>query len=75
MRNLLLNLSEADLYPGTTMGISGSLTSSDSLASAPAGGIIVITSPNTLIKLRTALVGAPSSANAGYSSATIIQIR
>jgi hypothetical protein len=59
---------------GTNVGIAGSLNGAEVVSQSPAAGIVNITSPNTIIKLRTGNIATPGTQVPGYAIATIIQI-
>jgi hypothetical protein len=59
---------------GTNLGIGVSGNSSDPAAAANAMGIVNITSPNTIIKLRIFVGSGFLTQNAAYAGATILQI-
>jgi hypothetical protein len=59
---------------GTNVGVTGSLTSTEAVSPSPAAGIVNITSPNTVIKLRNGNVSAIGTQVPGYAIATITQI-
>lgn len=63
------------LLSETVEGVGISANSADNAVPSPAVGIVTITSPNTIIKLRAGNISAPTSSFQVYSSATIIQIR
>jgi hypothetical protein len=60
---------------GTNIGIAGSVTSIDPIATSPAAGIVTITAANTIVKLRTLNVSSLGTQVPGYAIATITQIR
>lgn len=59
---------------GTNVGVTGSLTSTEAVSPSPAAGIVNITSPNTVIKLRNGNVSTIGTQVPGYAIATITQI-
>jgi hypothetical protein len=64
------------VWPGTNTGVCGSVNSSDPTSVSGAGGIIVTTSPNTLVKLRILNIGSFNPAQfPSAAGAQIIQIR
>jgi hypothetical protein len=60
---------------GTNTGLAGSLNSTDPAAPVSAMGIVNITSPNTVIKLRIFVGAAFLTQNTAYAVATITQLR
>ena len=60
---------------GSSLGLAGSVTSPDPIASSPATGIVNITAANTVVKLRTGNVSTLGTQVPGYAGATITQIR
>jgi hypothetical protein len=60
---------------GTNTGLSISANSTDPAGPANAMGIVNITSPNTVIKLRIYVAAGFAAQNAAYAGATITQLR
>lgn len=60
---------------GTNVGIGSPSNANDPITSSPAAGIVNITSPNTIIKLRTGNLGGVGTQVPGYAIATITQLR
>jgi hypothetical protein len=60
---------------GTTTGLSISANSTDPAGPANALGIVNITSPNTVIKLRIYVGTGFATQNTAYAGATITQLR